>query len=191
MINNINEAKKLFLEYGGSLNGIAKDDTEQFLEYKAFNIKKVQEIKWICDYQKEVLDKIINNNYTKTELLSLTISIEEYNSLDVIEQLQEILINSLVLNRNDILNICDRLFISISLMLNKYKHNMKYYLNYYTIKNNENKLRLILKTNFDILEMLRTAINNNSNENIDESKYLNSINGIYQRWYSEFLQYLY
>lgn len=85
MSSNIQLAKEIFLKYCGSHFHMEREG--EYKLYKSFNITKEQEKPWIKELQKELLEKVKEDDAVGHNFNLLCSSIRQYYSLDILKEL--------------------------------------------------------------------------------------------------------
>jgi hypothetical protein len=82
---NIEKAKKLFMEYGGSHFGMGRECV--YDEYLRYNVSKSQELLWIKEYQTNLLEEL-NKDPNETSIVSrYSGSVSDYKNYEALEPL--------------------------------------------------------------------------------------------------------
>lgn len=87
--NNIEQAKQLFLKYGGSHFLMAREG--EYDLYRSFNIPKEQEYMWIQDYENKLLMEIEREAIIDGKFVDLCLAIREYRDVCYLEKLQQLI----------------------------------------------------------------------------------------------------
>ncbi len=111
---NINNAKEIFLKYGGNFFQMERDNKYEY--YKMFAITKEQEYEWINQYQKNLLTAIVNEKYVGNDFLKLSESLRITCFLENFDEfLRTIIINnycdtfSMIRVSEEVVDIADEL----------------------------------------------------------------------------------